>query len=184
MSEYPCTKMRQNLEMASKVFNVYGDEIRAMIQFNLKNDNETDDIYQEFFLSVVRKPIPQNVQDVRGYLYKAITHDIIDVSRRNKSLRDRVHKYAEHRKYDLVEEDPQEIVVQAEKIQNIFGAIERRLPKREAEAVLQRYSNDLDNKEAAVRMSIKRRSVSRYLSLAIKKMREFVHKDMDGDDCL
>jgi RNA polymerase sigma factor (sigma-70 family) len=184
MSENPGTKIRNNLDKASKVFNMYGDEIRAMIRFNTKNEAETDDIFQDFFLSVVDKPIPQNIQDVRGYLYKAITNDIIDVSRRTKSHRDRDQKYAECRKYSIVEEDPSDLVVQAENIQKIFGIIERRLPKREAEVVIKRFGGDLNTRDTAKYMQVNRRTVSRYLSLAIRKMRELVHKDKDGDDFL
>ena len=184
MSGNPDTKIQNNLDMASKVFNMYGDEIRAMIRFNTKNEAEMDDIFQDFFLSVVHKPIPHNVQDIRGYLYKAITNDIIDVSRRTRSRRERVQKYVECRKYSIIEEDPRDLVIQAENIQRMFGIIEKRLPKREAEVVIRRFGGDLNTKDTARCMQVNKRTVSRYLSMAIRKMRELVHKDKDGDDYL
>lgn len=182
MSESASVEIQRNVKMAAEVFDEYGDEIRAIIKFNVKSETETDDIFQEFFLSIVHRPIPQSVQDIRGYLYRAVTNDIIDISRRSKSHRNRIKRYAECHKYNINEEYPENIVIQTEGVQKMFQLIESRLPKREAEVVVQRYGRNLNTTDTAQRMSVDRRTVSRYLSVAIKKVRQFIHKD--GDESL
>ena len=182
MGESANTEIQNKVRRATEVFDQYGDDIRAIIRFNVRNDSETEDIFQDFFLSIIRKPIPQDIQDVRGYLYRAITNDIIDVSRRMKSQRERIQKYAENHKYTISEEDPQQIVSQAEGIKKLFLLIEGQLPIREAEAVVQRYGCNLDTTDTAQKMSVGKRTVSRYLSVAMKKIRGIVHND--GDEYL
>ena len=182
MSESNSLEIRNNVKMAAEVFDEHGDAIRAIIKFNVRSETEIDDIFQEFFLSIVRRPIPQSVQDIRGYLYKAVTNDIIDISRRNKSDRNRIHRYAECRKYSINEDDPENIIIQTEEIKKVFQLIENSLSRREAEVVVKRYSRNLSTTDTAQRMFVNKRTVSRYLSVAIKKARQLIHKD--GDDLL
>jgi len=179
-SEMNRTEIRKRVGLAAEVFENYGDEIRAIIYCNVKDKSKTDDIFQEFFVSVVRKPIPSGIQDIRAYLYRAITNDVIDVSRQIKNHQDHIQEYAERRKHFEIPEDPQKTAIQMESTKKMFRLIESRLPKREAEVVVQRYGYGLSITDTAEKMNVNKRLVSRYLSLALKKMREFVPKNEDG----
>jgi len=179
-SEMNRTEIRKRVGLAAEVFEKYSDEIRAIIYFNVKDKSKTEDIFQEFFVTVVRKPIPSGIQDIRAYLYRAITNDVIDVSRQIKNHQDHIQKYAEFRKYSKIPEDPQKTAIQVEGTKKMFQLIESRLPKREAEVLVQRYGHGLSITDTAEKMNVNKRLVSRYLSLALKKMREFVPKNEDG----
>lgn len=61
----------------------------------------------------------------------------------------------------------------------MFQLIESRLPKREAEAVLQRFGRGFSIKDTAEKMHVNERIVSRYLSVALKKIRQFVPVNED-----
>jgi len=174
------TEIRKRVGLASEVFNRYGDEIRAIIHFNIKDKSKADDIFQEFFVSMVRKPIPSGIQDIKAYLYRAITNDVIDVSRQRKCHKDHIQKYAESRKHFLIPEDPQNTVIQTENTKKMFHLIESRLTKREAEVVIQRYGQGFSTKDTAEKMNVDKRAVSRYLSAALNKMREFITNNKDG----
>jgi RNA polymerase sigma factor (sigma-70 family) len=180
ISETNRPEIRKRVGLASEVFDRYGDEIRAIIHFNIKDETKADDIFQEFFVSIVRKPIPSGIQDIRGYLYRALTNDVIDVSRQIKNHRDHIHKYAECRKHSEIPQDPQKTAILMEGTKKMFQLIESRLPKREAEVVVQRYGHGLSIKDTAEKMNVNKRIVSRYLSAAMKKMREFVPDNKDG----
>jgi len=180
-SETNRTEIRKRVGLAAEVFDRYGDDIRAIIHFNIKDKSKVDDIFQDFFVSIVRNPIPQDIQDIRGYLYRAVTNDVIDVSRQKKCHQDHIKKYAECRKHFIIAEDPQNIAIQVENTKKMFRLIETRLPKREAEAVLQRYGQGYSTPDTAKRMHVDKTIVSRYLSMALKKMREFVPKNEDGN---
>ncbi|MHC4323512.1 MAG: RNA polymerase sigma factor [Planctomycetota bacterium] len=178
-SETNKTEIRKRVGLAAGIFDRYGDEIRAIIQFNVKDKSRADDIFQEFFMSIVHKPIPAGIEDIRAYLFKAIKNDVIDVSRQTKCHKDHIQKYAECRKHFAVPQDPQNTAIQVENTKKMFQLIESRLPKREAEVIIQRYGQGLSTKDTAVKMDVNKKIVARYLTTALRKMREFVPEKED-----
>jgi RNA polymerase sigma factor (sigma-70 family) len=169
-------EIQEKVELASAIFHEYEDEIRAMIRFHVNDNSRIDDIFQDFFLSMVDKPVPSDIQNIGGYLYKAITNDVIDMNRRTKRYRTRIQRYAEGRKRSMVNDDPENIAIQLEERQKMVELIEKQLPSREAEAVLERYdhSNSIDN--AAKKMQVSKRSFSRYLCMGLKKTADLLVK--------
>jgi len=169
--------VQERVGRASVIFEEHGDEIRATIQFLVSDRSKVDDIFQDVFLAIVDKPIPPDIQNPKGYLYRAIVNDIIDMARRTKSYRGRIQRYAECRKYSIINNDPDNIVIQAEEREKMIELIERQLPPREAEAVIKRYGNDISIGDAARKMHVNKRSFSRYLCLGLKKIRQFLHEE-------
>lgn len=174
------TKMHGRVQSAAEVFAKYGDQIRAIIRFHVKDKSGADDVFQEFFVSLVRNPIPAHIEDVEAYLYRAMTNDVIDVWRQANNHRDGLREYAESHRYDEIQQDPQSSLIQVEATKEMFRLIERRLPKCEAAVFWQRVGNGLNVSDTAKRTQIDKRSVARYLSLAKKKMAEFIPQDKGG----
>ena len=170
------TEVRQRVGLAAEVFGKYGDEILAVIRFNVDDQSKANDIFQDFFVSLVRKPIPSHIEDVRGYLYKAVTNDVIDVSRRTRNRQNNAQKYAYVHKHDISQENPQDIVIHAEETERMLRLIEHHLPKRESKVLLRRYSNGFSTADTAEKLHLTKRTVSRYLSVAMKKIRRFIPK--------
>jgi len=173
------TELHNRVARAAQVFDEYGDEIRAAISFNVQDETKVDDIFQDFFISLVRNPVPQDLKDTRSYLYRAVTNDVIDSSRQVKNQQDGVQKYAELRMYSVSQEDPQNMAINAEETEKMFQLIEDRLSQRESEVVYHRFGLGLTIGDAAEKIRVDRRSISRYLSVAMKKMREFVPESED-----
>ncbi|MCK4784369.1 MAG: RNA polymerase sigma factor [Desulfobacteraceae bacterium] len=169
-------EIQTKVKLATEIFAEHGDEILAIIRFNVNDKSRADDIFQDFFLSIVYQPLPEGIQNVKGYLYRAAINDVIDAARRTKSYQARIHRYAEYRKYSIIHEDPENIVLQAEERQKMIQLIERQLPPREAEAVLQRYGHDCDIGNAAKRMRVTKRTFSRYLCIGLKKIRQILRE--------
>ncbi|MHC4792547.1 MAG: RNA polymerase sigma factor, partial [Planctomycetota bacterium] len=65
-----------NVNHAAKIFSEYGDFIRGVIRYQVGNDAQADDLFQDFFLSLVSRPVPADIQNIKKYLYRAITNDI------------------------------------------------------------------------------------------------------------
>ncbi len=167
------TELRDRVVQVAKIFEEYGDEIRAIICFNVQDETKADDLFQEFFISLVRNPVPPDLKDIRSYIYRAIINDVIDSSRQVKNHQEGIQKYAELHMYSDTQEDPQEMVIDAEETKKMFELIESRLSQRESEVVAHRFGLGLTISDTAEKISVDRRSVSRYLSTAIKKMRGF-----------
>jgi RNA polymerase sigma factor (sigma-70 family) len=158
-----------SVDRAGRIFDKYGDFIRSVIRFNVKSETEAEDLFQDLFLSLVAKPIPEEVQNVRGFLYKLISDTVKDAYRRTKRYQARIRKYA---KYQLrtIENRPETSLIGVEEARRMFDLIETRLPAKEALAVKLRFKNECETGEVAEIMGVKPRSVSRYVSVGLKKI--------------
>ena len=166
------SKCRHNVGHAAEVFAEYGDFIHMVIFSQVKNKARIDDIFQDFFLSLVRKPIPQDVKNIKGYLYRAITNDIIDATRRVNKYSYHMHKYHEYPNHFINRRTPENAFIDVEETNKMFGLIKGRLTNSQYQAMALRYGTDHSIKEVAEKMGVKSTSVSRYISIGLKKIRQ------------
>ena len=163
-----------NVESAAKVFDEYGGFIRAVISSNVKDEVRADDIFQDFFLDLVRKPVPKYVKNVKSYLYRAITNDVADFVRRRQRYEQLIGRYGGNNNYSINTMGVEDALITEEEIDNILSVIEGRLKSCEYRAVVLRHGKGMSVEEVADTMHIKRRSVSRYVSVGMKKIRRFL----------
>ncbi|MCK4628644.1 MAG: RNA polymerase sigma factor [Sedimentisphaerales bacterium] len=156
---------------AAGILEEHAGFIRTVIGFHVKDKNLADDIFQDFFLSLNTKPIPLGVTNVRGYLYRAITNDIIDASRRAKRYQARIHRYAKHIELKTTKNGSEVHISKTEEIEKIFRTIKKHVSRSEAQAIELRHVNGYNIMETARKMGVKKRSVSRYLSVGLNKIR-------------
>jgi RNA polymerase sigma factor (sigma-70 family) len=174
----------RNVDRVTGVFVKHGDFVRSLIRFHIKNEAEAEDMFQELFLNLIAKPVPKNVRNIRGFLYKLISDTVKDSFRRSDRYKARIQRYAEHY-LQVIGNRPEEGLMDMEEIDKMFSLIERHLPAKEAEAVKLKFRDDIDTIEAARIMGIKPRSVSRYISNGLKKAGQFIGKEQGGnyDSC-
>ncbi len=169
------SEYRDNVNLANKVFAEHGDFIHAVIRSKLKNKAQADDIFQDFFLSLVHKPLPAGVRNIKSYLYRAISNDVVDAARRAEKYQVQIHKYHKQQNYSINKTSfGNAIVIEEEELGKMFALIKGRLRDSESQAIALRYKNKYSIKEVAKKMGVKRTSVSRYISTGLKKMREFL----------
>lgn len=163
-----------NITGAARIISEYGNFIRTIICFKVKNEDLADDLFQDFYLSLVSKPVPAEVRNVRSYLYKAITNDILDATRRIEQYKTRINKYAEFSKYSINKTTPENALIKMEETDKMFEALEGWLQRRESQAISLRYKDSFDVKEAAKKMNVDNRTVSRYVSSGLSKIRHYL----------
>ena len=163
-----------SVDCAKKVFEEHGDFIRAVIRFNVRNETLSEDLFQDLFLSLILKPIPGEVRNVKGFLYKLICDNIKDAYRRIDRYQRRMNRYAE-RCVHRMERQPENILIEMEEVKKMFGLIGKYLSQREALAIKLRYRDDHDTTKIAEMMGIKPGSVNRYVCIGLKKVRQVFH---------
>lgn len=163
-------KVRSKVNRTQKVFEEHGDFIRLVIRFNVRNETLCEDLFQDLFLYLTSKPIPEDVQNVRGFLYRMISDRIKDTFRRISRYHERIRRYAEHRTH-IIEHQPENSLIEAEETKKMFDLIGKKLTSKEALAVTLRYKDSYNTTKIAEKMGIKPRTVSRYVSVGIKKIR-------------
>ena len=159
---------------AARIISEYGNFIRTIICSKVKNEDLAEDLFQDFYLSLVSKPIPAEIQNIRSYLYKAITHDILDAARRINKYRTRINKYAKIYKYSINKIAPEDALIETEETDKMFEAIKGWLRRTESQAIILRYKESFDVKEVSKKMNVNNRTVSRYVSSGLSKIRHYL----------
>ena len=162
------------MDAAAKIFTEYGDFIHTVIRYQVKNETQADDLFQDFFLSLVTSPLPTGVRNIRGYLYRAITNDIIDATRRVERYRNHMHKYSKHLDRPINKRTPEDAFICVEETSKMFELIKGRLRNNEFQAITLRHKDHYNIKDVAKKMDVKRTSVSRYISEGLRKIRKFL----------
>jgi len=162
------------VDIVAKVFEEYGDFIHVVIRCKVRNEAQADDLFQDFFLSLVSKPPPPALQNIKGYLYRAITNDIIDSTRRVEKYQIRIRRYAEHLKHSTAEKSPENALIEAEQMDKMLKLLERHLQCNEARAIILRYRNHCKIKEVAAKLGINDNATWRYISKGLRKIRRFL----------
>lgn len=165
-------KASHNVTAAAEIFLEYGEFIRAVIATRLPDESEAHDFFHDFFVSLVANPVPPRITNVKSYLYRAIGHDIVDV-RRRYMIRTSTLKQCRFPDNAIVTHNtPDTVVMDREEVVRLFDLIQSRLSRTEAEAVNLRFREDFTTEEAARRMNIKPRTLSRYVSVGLEKLRQ------------
>jgi RNA polymerase sigma factor (sigma-70 family) len=159
------------VDAASALFNEHGGFIRAAIRFQARNEFQEDDLFQQFFLSLVKRPVPANIDNVKSYLYRAIANDILDAARRKARRRKHFDKLAEEFRNAIHKQVPSNAIKSEDNGDAAFACLTRQLRKREAEAVTLRYQDDRSIPEIARVMGVDPRTVSHYLAAALRQLR-------------
>jgi RNA polymerase sigma-70 factor (ECF subfamily) len=164
----------KEVQRTARVFAEHRNFIYAVIRSKVKDDTQADDLLQDFFLSLISKPPPEGVKNLKSYLYRAITNDMVDAARRLQNYQARMHRYAEHLRYTTGNGDPEKALIGVEEMNRTFELIEQRLRHSEAEAIILRYKDNSSIKEVAEKMGVNSRSVSKYIYKGLKKIRQFL----------
>jgi RNA polymerase sigma factor (sigma-70 family) len=157
---------------AGVVFRDYGGFIRAVIRFQGGRRFETEDLFQGFFLVLVRKPVPPEVRNVKSFLYRSIVNYILDLVRKNASYRRNLQEYAEKARILINNRPAGNAFVKVTERSTMITHLAHMLQNREAEAFVLKYRDNYTLAEIAAAMGVDRRTVSRYLSAGLRKLRE------------
>lgn len=162
------------INAAAKIFAEYGSFIRSVIRYHVRDETQVDDLFQDFFLSLIAKPIPQGVQNIERYLYRAISNDVIDAARRVKNYQTHICRYVKSRSYRTIKDKPENTLMKREEIDKMFELIEKLLQRGEAQAVILRYRNQYKIREIAAKMGVSDIAAWRYISKGFRKIRQFL----------
>ena len=166
---------RANVSLAAKIFAECGEFIYRVIRYKVRNETLADDLYQDFFLSLVSNPVPPGVKDIKRYFYKAINNDIIDASRRIKRYQNLKKNYAHYANYSINKNGSENAHINKGQINEILKLIGGRLEPREAKAITLRYKNGCSIEEVSQKMGVKKESVSSYICTGLNKIRQFLN---------
>lgn len=175
----------ERVKQAGDIFDIYGDQIRAMISLNIKEQSAADDMFQNLFLSIVKTPVPSNTTRIVSYIYKILTNDIIDETRKTDVYNQYVREYRKCSDYRnrTMQEDPAAGVIELEETHRMFQSLRKHLPDHQAEAIIQNCFLEKSSEDAARKMNLDSRTFSQYLYKGKRKIRQLIGKkrEKQGD---
>jgi RNA polymerase sigma factor (sigma-70 family) len=174
VAEYSADNRRQGEAVAAavRVFAEHGSFVRSVIRLRVRDVSRREDLFQELFLELIDQPVPRNVQNIRGYLYRTILNDVVDLAREREDQKRHLRKYAERNEICIHKRPSQNAIVQkTDDRKAVFANLTRQLPRREAQVVTLRYRDDFSISEIAAATGVDKRTVSRYLTSALRALR-------------
>jgi RNA polymerase sigma factor (sigma-70 family) len=167
------TTCQQNVGIATAVFAEYEDFIHMVIYSQVKNKSHADDVFQDFFISLVSNPIPRNVKNIKSYLYRAICNDIVDNQRQVERYNVQIKKYQERLNFSINNTRPENALIKDEQLNKMIDMIKGRLTHSQSQAIALRYGTNRTVQEIAEKMGVKCTSVSRYICTGLRRMRQY-----------
>ncbi|MHC4740116.1 MAG: RNA polymerase sigma factor [Planctomycetota bacterium] len=164
-----------NVKKAAGIFNEYGEFIFSVILYKVQDKTLAEDLYQDFFLSIVSNPVPPDVRNIKSYLYKSLKNDVIDAGRRTERYRNMKSGYAEYTGCVINKKSSRNAFNNEERTDEIFELIGGNLTPSEARAITLRYKKDRSIGEIAKEMNVKKESVSRYICVGLTKLRRLLN---------
>ena len=165
------SSLEHRVAAAAKIFDDHAGFIRIVISSHVQDKDLADDLFQDFFISLISKPLPRGLRNVKGYLYRAIANDIVDATRRMMKYRAYMRKYAECPSRPDRQKTPKETLQETEQAKMVLELIKNRLPCTEAEAVSLRYLESHEVKEIAKTMGVANATARAYVNDAIDRIR-------------
>lgn len=165
------SSLEYRVAAAAKIFDDHGGFIRIVIRSHVQDKDLAEDLFQDFFISLISKPLPRGLRNFKGYLYRAITNDIVDATRRMMKYRAYMREYAERSNRPDSQNTPRETLQATEEAEIALELIEKRLPCTEAEAVSLRYLDSHKVKEIAKTMGVANATARAYVNDAIDRIR-------------
>ena len=162
---------RKNVEWASQIFFKYGDFIRSIIHTKLNNPEKEENMFQDFFLSLVYKPMPTDVQNKKSYIYRAIINDITDFRRRSEVYATYFKNFEKKMDSAINKSTPENAYINEEQIIKMLKLIKEQLPVSCSRAIILHYVENMNIHEVAKEMNVRTASVSRYIHKGLKKLR-------------
>ncbi len=167
-------------DILTEIYREYDGFICSVIQFAARNREDREDIYQEVFIALSLKDNLNEIQNIKGYLYR------LAINKANEFLRKKISGELRFKEYmqlqiNKTENRPEQELFTEDQMDAVTKLIREYLSEKESEAVLLRFKYHHDNEQAARKMNVKKETVVRYISVGLKKLRQIVKGSAEAD---
>lgn len=173
-------RVNDTAERAAELFSAHGDFLLNVFKKELC-EQDARDLWQNLFLSLITHPVPEDIPNMRSYLYRAAVNDIIDFKRSQIRQKQKIQEYTDMVRQQEAHHTPLRGLIAQEALLKAFKKIEADLPPAVGQALLHKYSNNFSCGEIAEHMNIKKKTAYRYLSVGTKMMEQF-QEQVVGDE--
>lgn len=155
-------------------FDTYYDDLCNFVNCYIRDEALAEDIVQGIFIDLwERKDALQSDCSVKSYLYTASKNKSLN-SIRNEKNKDRIHGLLFNQN-EVFSQEKADSFLEFEELKEVVSAAVDGLP-RQCKMIYQLSRNEgLTNKEIAERLDITVKTVENQMTIAIRKIKEFMH---------
>jgi RNA polymerase sigma factor (sigma-70 family) len=150
--------------------------LQAIAHF--ESPENAEDILQNFFLSLILKPLPPETKDIRSYLYRSLINDIKDFNRREKTHRQKIRNYRDYliqkSNFGIVVDAPDLGLTRKEQANRIFTIANTRLAPHMRITFNLRYKLGYRIGQISKTTGVKKNVIRVYLTSARKMIRYWI----------
>lgn len=155
------------------IYNKFWKELYVVAYRRLQSEENTEDILQDLFLSLLERDINlDNEQSVRALLHKRLKSRIIDFFRKEVIIAT-YQDYSLRTPYEVSYSDTE---LMNRELENIVQQEIRNLPEKMKEIFLLSREEHLSIEEIARRLEITEKTVRNQLSTALKRIKTTIHR--------
>ena len=156
---------------AGELFLEHSGVLMSVFSRDLQEQDALD-LFQSLYLNVTMKGIPENIENVKGYLIKAASNDIVDFKRKSATQRKNVHNYSQYVNSFRPDNDPAKQLMRFDLLMKAFETIGKHLSPSVNQVFIQKFQHNLNHREIAEKLNLTLGTVDRYLSVGTKQIRE------------
>ena len=188
MSDHVSEDLQERVDCTYNLFAEHGPTLHAMILLHVNDKSLADDIYQDLFVYLVRKPLPKGLETPLPYLWRVVANDVKDAMRKdiryNLMLKDYL-TYLRIGSGNYCQTTALQFLLTKEDRQMLERIIlDSGLHLCETKALLEKLNHDSNITEIAEQLGVKERTASHYLSTGLKKLRSLLASRRDLADGL
>ncbi|MCF7974153.1 MAG: sigma-70 family RNA polymerase sigma factor [Phycisphaerae bacterium] len=188
MSDYVSDDLQERVDCTYNLFAEHGPTLHAMILLHVNDKSLADDIYQDLFVYLVRKPLPKDLETPLTYLWRVVANDVKDAMRKDMCYRNMLKNYWSHFQIGSDNHCKEKVLqfLLAKEKHHILERIilDSDLHLCETKALLEKLNHNSNIREIAERLGVKERTASHYLSTGLKKLRSLLASRSDLADNL
>ena len=149
----------------------HGDQLRRFLLARVRNIADVPDITQEVYLRMLRVPFVESIRSPEAYLFTVAQHVVQQHTLKSAALPSAQLALALNAQSATVHADPAQELVASQCLDRLQEVLEKLSPKARAVFILSRRDG-LSFDEIAVRLSVSKPMVKKYLMKALLQFRQ------------
>ena len=164
----------ENLRSAIEIFVEHGKFIQTVIKCHVSDLHLRNDLYHDFFLTLIKRPLPKGLKNTRAYLYRMVCNEINDALRKEKAYRSNLYKH----NFEVIRESANSHKYsnhsEIEELTKVFEIVESNLSVHQSNVLKLKFQQKMTNSEIAEKLNVSSASVSVYCSNGLKKLKKII----------
>ncbi len=166
-------KIEINEDLLKQLFDLYTDSLTQFLSYYTRNQHQIEDVIQDIFIRLWENRDELNIFYLKTYLFKSARNLMLnrlrDESNRNKLL--------EQWASELIEESTANDCINMQEFEVLYKEAVDKLPTKCKDIYKLSREERLSYKEIALRHTISEKTVENQMSIALKRIKDFLLKN-------